>query len=353
MVTRPSIVFVALGSLDSTLAIRARLLAEGLAKLGWQSHVIYPKSESDPAQIENVQTEGLSRHKPLFVAQVVQRLLTIAPHFVHFLNPSPIATIIAGLISRSRTKIVGDWEDWHTMPTDPSIRNPIYRIADRWFLRNADVIITCSQWLADQFAELRNRTVHYLPYAPVPKTWPSKENPFSTPTAVFMGSLRKHWDHAVLLQAMANLQKRGSKPKLSIIGSGEDLESCREYATKNHLDNIEFAGHLDDATMHNALCWAHTLVFPFANKPLNLARCPLKVFHYASAKRPIITSPYGEVKEFLGDQAIYSDCTPEGYAHSIEAIMSGERLPDIAYAVSDQTWIQRANTLQSILRSYL
>ncbi len=341
------ILFISFGSIGSTLALRATHLAAEMTKIGWDCHIAARSSGS--IEVSPVTLHTVSSGIVPAVWNCRKLISDLRPEHVHFLNPGPLAyAILAGL---AKISVVGDWEDWHTNDAEPSIKNPIHKFADRRMLRRSNIVLTASKWLKEEFARLFKIRAHYIPYAIDQEPFSPQGNPYEEKTAVFMGNLHPWWEHRMLLDAVKSLQERGTDalPAVEFIGKGQDLEYCRGFARDNDLRSVNFTGFMSTNEMQNRLHWAHVLLFPFSGKVLNLARCPLKVFHYAKAKRPIITSRFGEVAEFLGDKPIYVGYEKTEYADALLTAMQLPRVESVDYGIEQQTWCDRARQLDAIL----
>ncbi|MEM9646367.1 MAG: glycosyltransferase family 4 protein [Planctomycetota bacterium] len=335
--------------------VRANMLAKGLADLGWIA-VLVLESPLEPEQ-EYVQpgvqyvTTGVGIKGML---SRVRALKDLSPSFVHYLNPM-LSAFMMEKIARGKWVSIGDWEDWHTNPENPSIHSRTQRLADRWFIRNCGLPIVCSRWLQKEFRSRFGRSdCLYLPYAEtLPPAKAVDGGLFAEPTAVFMGALHPHWNHRILIEAARIMKgESGFKPPIIFIGDGKDRQSCIELSRKYGLDNVRFTGRLGDSEMTEHLRSASVLLFPIEDNMLNRSRCPFKVFHYAASKRPIITSPVGEVREFLGNKAIYCDGSPEAFASLVEQSLKTP-LPNVEYGIEKHTWTRRAVELDARLEQCL
>ncbi|MEM9411560.1 MAG: glycosyltransferase family 4 protein [Planctomycetota bacterium] len=313
---------------------------------GWEVHFLIPDVElNQPFASQKIHL--ISSKFLNFVTAATQKLRSLGVEYVHFLNPEVKAAALS-LLNR-QVKVVGDWEDWHAVSRDSGLRKYVTRFCDRYMLKKSDIVVTASHWLAEKFQADTGSNAHYIPYAILPKKFPTLPNPFSEPTAVFMGTFHKNWDHDLLIDAVVELGRRGMTPQICMIGKGEDLERCKSIVESNGLTNITFAGFLDWDDMLNRLCWAHVLLFPIRDEIWNRARCPFKVFQYAQAKRPVLTCRVGEIPTFLGDKASYVDSTPQAFADRLELLMSQERLPNIDYGIEKHTWSSRGHDFERAL----
>ncbi|MCA9131723.1 MAG: glycosyltransferase family 4 protein [Planctomycetales bacterium] len=346
-----SIVFVCLGEWDSTLCLRAKSMGTLLRPMGWQVHFALPPSPANAAAAQADSSLHIVPRNPLRFALHMRRWLRqVNPRFVHFLNPEVKASLVAAACPK--VKIVGDWEDWHACERDRGMRRVATNLSDRYMRRRSDIVLVASRWLAKRFAELGRTDTHYIPYATLPREFPDLPNPFQRPTAVYMGNLAPQWDHDIVVSAAKLLKDRGYDFPICLIGRGADFERCQAEKKRLDLSHLELPGFLPWDEMLNRLRWAHVLLFPIRDKVANLARCPFKIFQYAQAQRPVITSAVGEVPTYLGQQAIYVDSSPEGFAEAIAQAMVQPRSPAVDYGINAHTWEQRAIAFNQVLCDY-
>jgi len=251
-----------------------------------------------------------------------------------------------------RMKIIGDWEDWHCIERDTGFARILSTIIDRYMMLRSRGILTASHWFKEYLSNRGFKNVCYIPYAIDPISRATDSNPFTVPTAVFMGSLAPPWDHDILFSALKLLKEKAKQYRVRIIGRGSDWSKWKEFVSLNQLDNVELVGYLPDAEMRNNLRWAHLLLFPIRDKIANKARCPFKVFQYAQAKRPILTSEVGEVKRFLKDKAIYISSNPLDWAETIYSNLQQPRGNDVDYAIENEAWANRAASLDRFLLGF-
>lgn len=344
---RKSIAFISFGPIDSTLCLRADKFCGHLRDEEWECFHIISGTPSETRERLNTNQSRvfLDLASTGGILDLVQQIRRVRPSFVHFLNPMARAFAIASMLPK-RIAVIGDWEDWHTNPENPSHRHWAKRFADRWFIRNADRILCCSSWLRDYFALNYGREdAIYLPYAIDSSCFGKpRPSPFAKPTAVFMGSLHTYWNHRVIFHAAKLLADREKYPDIAIVGDGSDKDWCRAFVQKHQLTNVHMLGRLPDDEMRACLQGAHVLLFPIEDIMLNRSRCPFKVLQYAAARRPVITCRVGEVTSFLGDHATYTDCSPEGFAQKLDVHMSLDSTKTVDYSIEQHSW--RARTAQ-------
>jgi glycosyltransferase involved in cell wall biosynthesis len=167
-----------------------------------------------------------------------------------------------------------------------------------------------------------------------------------------MGTLFPDYDHDVLFHAARLLKQRGADFRLEFIGDGPQSQQWRNFVTDNALgDNVGLAGYQTGPELYRRLRHAHVLLFPLRPSDINACRCPGKLFYYTHARRPVIATPVGEVREILQDHATYVDCSPEAFADAIATRLNAPRLPDVDYKLG--TWDDRAGELLAAVRAKL
>jgi glycosyltransferase involved in cell wall biosynthesis len=229
----------------------------------------------------------------------------------------------------------------------PPLRVALAGYMDRWLRKRALLRIVASRYMQRRFMADFGLEALYLPHGTFPPPDAELSNPFTDPTAVYMGSLFHSYDHDIVFEAAARLRRRGLAPRLEVIGDGPEFGRWATFTRTNGLDNISMPGRLTGSELWRRLRHAHVLLFPLRDSEVNACRCPGKIFHYAGAKRPIIATRVGEVGEVLGDGARYVACDAESFALAIEDVMASPRAPDVPYAIG--TWDDRATELLTAL----
>jgi glycosyltransferase involved in cell wall biosynthesis len=220
-----------------------------------------------------------------------------------------------------------------------------HSICEFFSLKKATLTIVSSLYLQSYFKSKFNIQSVYLPYAAYLQIPEIGENPFTCPTAVYMGNLHPDGDHDILLDAWSILKKQGKDLNLCMIGGGSRLESFRAEVRKRKLDSlITVMGYLPTSEMWNRLCHAHILLFPIRDTIGNRMRCPSKTFAYMQAGRPIVTCRVGEVPKALGEQGIYIEPKPEAFAKKVTEIFS-QPVSNINYNLELHSWQYRAEEL--------
>lgn len=275
----------------------------------------------------------------------------LSPDYVHVLNPSikPFLTL-AGLRNQN---VIGDWDEWRAKKRGRRHhlgRRLVEQMVDVWLRKRACMALVCSRWLQEQFG-LHDCESIYLPYATYLSCMSSGTSPYKEPTAVYLGSFQPRFDLDLIFQSALRLKEQGVQPHIDLIGTGEEFEKWNRFIKENQLNHIRLLGFLPWEDAYRRLRHAHVLLFPIRPTVMNLARCPSKVFAYAQSQRPIITCSVGEVRQVLGDQAIYVEPTAEAFSIAINQVMQQSFPSDVDYRLDHQTWSNRAQQLLAAIET--
>ena len=278
-----------------------------------------------------------------------RRLKELRPDFVHVLNAAFKSYLtLAGL---GGVRVVADWDEWPVQREHLSWqRRKLEKFLDRWARRRGALVVVSSKYMQQEFRKLGTEAL-YLPYATYLQQNPDDPNPFTEPTATYMGTMYAQYDVDVIFDALLLLRERGLRPHTVFVGGGPDLERWRSFVREKQLDHVEVKGFLPEEEMWRNIKHARVLLFPIRTNMINLCRCPSKTFAYAQARRPTITSPVGEVPQVLGDKATYVDSTPQAFADAMARAMDpAAPMSDVDYDMSNLTWSRRADVLLDALK---
>jgi len=217
---------------------------------------------------------------------------------------------------------------------------------DRWQRKRSFVRITSTLYLQQLFLDRYGLQTEHIPHAPYLPSYADGTSPFDKPTAVYMGNFYPAWDHDIILEAAAILKQRNITPAILLMGDGPDMEKWRRFVAEKGLTNVQLPGYVSGEELWRRLRHAHVLLFPIRDTLINRTRCPSKVFAYAQARRPIITSRVGELPYMLGqDKPIYIESTPQAFADAIADAMSKPALADVEYHLENHSWKDRVDRL--------
>lgn len=271
-----------------------------------------------------------------------ETLRALAPSFVHVLDPAAKPFLA---LAGTRLPVVGDWDEWPSRRPHAPLRAAAERYLDRWLRRRAVHTVVASRYLQDQLGALHGLDATYIPNAVFEHSYSDGMTPYERPTAVYMGNYYPAYDHDLLFDAAVLLAARGSSARIDFIGDGLDLPQWRAFVDELGLTNVRIMGYLAGKELWRRLRHAHVLLLPIRPTVLNRARCPMKTFSYAQARRPVIANAVGEVPAVLGAAAKYVEPTPEAFADAIEFAFASDRPDDVEFRAGEQSWAKRAETL--------
>lgn len=300
------------------------------------------ENREDTAALQNIDWVFIPRGNRYEFHERRHRIRSLAPDYIHILNPSPKSFLA---LAGNKVSVVGDWDEWPMMRPNRYPRKQLEHFLDSWLRRRSRVHVVCSRFLQKEFHRRYRLEAAYIPYAAYLQNLEDGPSPFNSCTAVYVGNLYPAYDHDLIINAMQLLMDRHPDIVLEVIGDGPDKPRWQNFLTDSELTNVRLTGFLTGQQLWDRLRNASCLLFPVRNTVLNQARCPSKTFAYMQSRRPIITNRVGEVAECLGNRAIYVEPTPEAFAAAIVAVCSKGFAPDVDYGVEGFTWSARTDSL--------
>jgi glycosyltransferase involved in cell wall biosynthesis len=129
---------------------------------------------------------------------------------------------------------------------------------------------------------------------------------------------------------MASLHIVAKKfPSVTLILTGHVFPSvlklAEKYGVQAHVRPVGFVSP-DDLTWW--IGCADVCLLPFPNTAYNIGRWPNKVGHYMSLARPIVTNPYGDMKDLINHHQVglEADATSEDFADKIMLLLQNQDL---------------------------
>ncbi len=338
--------FLTLGPLSNPGYIRARELGKALLDRGVEvGYVVNDIPENRPAQIDPRAEIRFVAH-PRSVRQFAERRRAIRDLGLDYLEvfPDQHGRTWITLAGFHGPRIVGFWDEPSTVKDLGWLRHGFVVAMDRWLQKRADVRIVATREHQRLWREQHGMHALYMPHAAYLPTYPVGPSPFDRPTVVYMGNFYP-WDQDLIFDALALLARDGIRPPVLFMGTGPDLPKWQAFVRDHGLDQVTFAGYMTGEALFQRLRHAHVLLFPIRPTLVNKTRCPSKTLAYAQARRPVITCHVGEIPEMLGDQAIYVEATPQGFAEAIRAVVVAPPAADIDYDIGRHSWANRAADL--------
>ena len=225
---------------------------------------------------------------------------------------------------------------------------PRYRLIRR-ALRNADQIITCSEWMKDELA-VRGVHADCVPLASHPPPPSFTREPSAEPTFLYRGRLDAEKGVDIVLQALASLRRECPATRLDILGRGpmqSDLEALT--AALGLSDSVVFHGWKQGDEMWPFLsrAWAQVVPSLWA-EPLGLV-----AVESVLCGVPTIVSRKGGLAEIVGHcrgglQVDNGDV--EGWKNAMATIAVKDHFSDQRVADEDVAATQRKYDWQQHVR---
>ena len=114
------------------------------------------------------------------------------------------------------------------------------------------------------------------------------------------------WLHDICfcIEALAQVQRRGYRCKLTVVGAG--VEYCDEifnFAASQNVaaEDVIFTGCVDEAGLASRYRSATALLLPMRDDDQSRTRMPNKLAEYLASGRPVVAGNIGELTAFLSD----------------------------------------------------
>ncbi len=169
-------------------------------------------------------------------------------------------------------------------------------------------------------------------------------------TVVFAGAFGEWVDFELVLKTAAAC----GWARFVLIGDGPRWKRVKELA--DGLDNVELTGTLAHEQVFQRLAHADICLVPFLVNALTDRVCPVKLFEYWAAGRPVIGTPCRELERLAGlsAEALLIAGTAEETAVLLERFNGNRKLMDNSSrqaleAVREYDWNRLGNQILNIL----
>lgn len=356
---------------------RAFYLARGLARRGHAVTVVKvsPENRVLPAAHEEdgvtvLETPRLwggrfSRGGTRLPSDLVTRGLHLASTaydvvhaFAHQWNSLGVSLLSRAIPWQGR--VVADWDDLWTdgglLGTRPAaaVAGALYDLdawAERDWKRGASGVTVVSEYLRNRAildGVPPNRIVYLPNGAPTEEFSPGDKGAMrehlgltgDRPLAAFVGF--GQYDLDLAFDAIRILDGRGRAPMLAVTGPHADqVEAWARERGIAHL--VRVLGMVPFATMKNLLLASDVGLMPYADKPLNRARFPIKIGDYIAARLPIAGNSVGEVGRIIDAYRLGIAAAPNAnaFADAIQEVLTGDPArfePGLKRAAEELSW---------------
>jgi glycosyltransferase involved in cell wall biosynthesis len=132
------------------------------------------------------------------------------------------------------------------------------------------------------------------------------------------------------LDAIKEINNRGEKVNLSVVGDGPALEEARQYAIDNMLHNVDFKGRLDGDELAAEFRENNIYLFPSYHGE----GMPTSVLEAMAFGMPIVTTANAGLKDIFEDKKMGSFCEMRNTDNLVESTLSlikSDALLDISH----------------------
>ncbi|MCX5783651.1 MAG: glycosyltransferase family 4 protein, partial [Elusimicrobia bacterium] len=184
---------------------------------------------------------------------------------------------------------------------------------------------------------------------PDPSIYESNELP---KLAAMIARLFPHKGHSVLIEALAELKKRGLNIKVKLIGGGNDAKLKDDAALLGVLDNLEFCGFVENI-------YPVIKAVPVILLPSDMEGMPICVIEAMSVRKLVAASSVGGVPEIIKDGFngfLHPPQNPSALADILEKIYKSppgefDRIRENGY----KTWLEKfqlSSMIDGFIRVY-
>jgi glycosyltransferase involved in cell wall biosynthesis len=168
----------------------------------------------------------------------------------------------------------------------------------------------------------------------------------------WIGSFWPGYGVEEMLKLADKMQKSGRQYLFMLVGDGPLLEGARTFVASNQLANVVLPGRIDHSDLQAYLRVADVFLLPYPATPINLFRCPTKLFQYIAYNRPVVTNRVGEVAEALTDSGIYYEAeNTDSMAKACDVAVGQSSSYDRTSLVEPVKWSNRARCYREWVES--
>jgi glycosyltransferase involved in cell wall biosynthesis len=144
---------------------------------------------------------------------------------------------------------------------------------------------------------------------------------YRTPIVGYLGAFEYFVDFDLVLTAARALRK----VTFLLVGAGRELAALSERVAREGLTNVVLAGPVPRRLVFDYIAAMDVCLIPFRRSAVGEAACPLKLFEYAGAQRPVISTPTREVRTVGEEFVTFASDTCELQQAISELLSSPQR----------------------------
>ncbi len=234
--------------------------------------------------------------------------------------------------------------------------------------READSVLAITPQLADELERrgidreritIAPNAVDSDEFAPIPRddAYAAQQGiPGNVPVIGFAGSIVGYEGLETLLDASAELERRGVAHKIVIAGSGAAVAQLKSQRESLGLKTVKFLGRLPIEDMPRLLSTFDIMPLPRMSTPVTEMVSPLKPLEAFSAMKPVVASDVEPHKDLVGDDGergrLFAAGDAMALADTLEALIA-DRDAAAALGRRARMWVLDYRTWRRVARTML
>ena len=170
---------------------------------------------------------------------------------------------------------------------------------------SAFVVTVCeanARWIADELAGAQPLDVRVLYNGVDTQAFHPRHRRQAEPTLLAVGRLVEKKGFHVLFEALAMLQRSGQRPRVLLVGDGEERQRLQQQAVSLGLDHVTFCGMRTHDEVRDLVHTATAMVLPcIVGQDGNRDALPTVLLEALAAGLPVVSTPIGGVEEIVAD----------------------------------------------------
>jgi glycosyltransferase involved in cell wall biosynthesis len=140
---------------------------------------------------------------------------------------------------------------------------------------------------------------------------------YKKPIVGFLGAFEYFVDFELVLEAAERLKE----VTFLLVGTGRLWKAVRTRVEERSLANVVLPGPVPYPRGFDYIAAMDVCLIPFKRGPVSDGACPLKLFEYAALRKPIISTPFAEIRRIGKDFVIFAD-TPSELITAIRRVLN-------------------------------